>query len=127
MSKFFLVHDTARRMALKAVQEAPSGFVVNVSEPKRTDQQSRKMHAMIDDVAAQVEWYGAKRTPKAWKRIFAAALFDHDLIPGLNPGSLVLVERKTSEMGVKEMGLMIDLIDAFGAQHGVVFREREAA
>lgn len=122
-----LVHAAARALAVEMVKKAPSGWVVTIKPPTRSLEQNALLHARLGEISKRVEWYGVKRSPKAWKRIFAASLFDHDLIPGLEPGSLVLVERLTREMNVKELTLMLDLVEAFAAQHGVVFRDQAEA
>jgi hypothetical protein len=49
------------------------------------------------------------------------------VVPGLDPGSFVVVGLHTSDMTKDEMGQLLDLIDAFAAQHGVEFKERVAA
>lgn len=120
-----------RELAHRAVAHAPGGSIVTISPPGRTLPQNARLHAMITDVARQVEWAGAKRNVEAWKDIFTAALrsANHglDVVPGIN-GGFVLLGMHTSRMTKAELGDLMTLIEAFGAEHGVEFSEgdREA-
>lgn len=121
-----------RQQAHRLVEAAPAGSVLEVRPPARTLPQNSRLHAMITDVARQVEWpvgSGTKRTVEAWKDIFTAALrsANHglDVVPGLN-GGFVLLGMHTSRMTKAELGELMDLIEAFGAQHGVVFHDQTA-
>jgi hypothetical protein len=127
MSKFFLVHDTARRMAVKAVQEAPEGFTVEISAPRRSPDQNARMWAMLTDISQQVKWYGTKLTPDDWKDVFSASLRKARVVPTIDGDGFVPLGMRTSQMTKTEFGALMDLIEAFGAERGVVFHEREAA
>lgn len=120
---------TRRDQAHRLIEQAPDGAVVSFEPPRRTLPQNSRLHALITDVARQVEWpvgSGTKRTVEAWKDIFTAALrsANHglDVVPGLN-GGFVLLGMHTSRMTKDELGELMALIEAFGAQHGVTFHE----
>jgi hypothetical protein len=50
------------------------------------------------------------------------------VVPGLDPGSFVLLGLHTSDMSKDEMTMLLDLIDAFAAERGVTWHwEEEAA
>ena len=119
-----------REQAHRLIDQAPAGAVVRIEKPKRTLAQNDRLHAMITDVARQVEWAGSKRTVEAWKDIFTAALrsANHglDVVPGLN-GGFVLLGMHTSRMSKAEVGDLMTLVEAFGAEHGVTFEREEAA
>lgn len=119
-----------REQAHRMVAQAPAGSVVEISLPTRTLPQNARLHAMITDVARQVEWAGAKRNVEAWKDIFTAALrsANHglDVVPGIN-GGFVLLGMHTSRMTKAELGDLMTLIEAFGAEHGVEFTEGDRA
>lgn len=116
--------------AHKLIDAAPAGSVVTVSKPRRSLPQNARLHAMITDVARQVPWAGAKRSVEAWKDIFTAALrsANHglDVVPGLN-GGFVLLGMHTSNMTVAEAGDLMTLIEAWGAENGVVFTDPDEA
>ena len=56
--------------------------------------------------------------------MFTAALRKQRAVPGID-GGFVVLGNSTSKMTVAEMSELIELIGAFGAQHGVVFNDRE--
>jgi hypothetical protein len=120
MSKrvFFLVHDVARRNAYQAVQDAPEGYCVEVKERTRTLEQNAKLWAMLGDVARQIEWHGQKLTAENWKDMFSASLKRQAAVPGIDGGFVVLGTR-TSRMTKSEMAELIELMYAFGSEHGV--------
>lgn len=123
---FRLVHATARQLAASWCMEAPDGYVVTFREPRRSDEQSRKMHAMAGDIAKQVQWCGAYMDVEDWKRVATAMLkkdkFVRDVGDDGMPGSgLIVVGARTREMGVKDMSLMIEWFRWFGAMHNVVW------
>lgn len=122
-SVFRLVHAEARRRAVAAVQAAPGGFVVRVSEPTRSLEQNALLWPLLTEVSKQVEWYGKKLDEESWKDIFTAALKKSRVVPGLDGGFVVLGQR-TSQMDKKTFSDLIELIMAFGAERGVVFEDR---
>ncbi len=115
-----------RETACRAVMQAPEGSSMSIALPKRTGDQNRLLHALLTDVALQVEWNGKKRNVEAWKDIFTAALrsanHELDIVPGLH-GGFVLLGMHTSSMSKEEMSDLIELMYAFGAQRGVVWSE----
>lgn len=114
----------ARFNALLAVQKAPDGYVVEIRPPKRTDAQNRKLHAMLGDVASQQTCYGHKLTVEEWKRWFSAGLWQQKIVPGME-GGFVMLGEKTSNMSIKKINEMIELISFWGSQpeHWVNFKE----
>ena len=91
-------------------------------KPTRSLEQSSKMWAMLGEVSAQVVWYGAKLTPEEWKDMFSASMNGQKSAPGID-GGFVVFGARTSKMTVPEMMDMITIIEAFGAEHGVEFKE----
>lgn len=123
-----ITDDRTREQAITACKRAPIGYRVTFKEAKRSEEQSRKMHAMVRDVARQLDYYGARRSEEAWKRIFAASVCGAEMLPNLDGDGFVQITRSTADMSKAELSAMIDLIEAYGAKHGVQWRnEREAA
>lgn len=125
-----LTGNAARDRVCQWARTAPSGTRVEFKEVKRSLPQNDKLWACLTDVSKQVVWYGQKLTPDDWKDIFTASLRKARVVPGIDPGSFVLLGLHTSNMGKSELSDLIELIHAFGAERGVVFyeqREREAA
>lgn len=123
---FSLESPKQRSRAMAFLANAPTDAYVAFSRAKRTGPQNAKLHAMITDVAGQVEWAGSKRDVEAWKDIFTAALRSAthglDVVPGIN-GGFVLLGMHTSAMSKAEVADLIELVAAFGAERGVEFHD----
>lgn len=117
-----LVHDTARRLAAAQCQLAPDGYICEIKPATRTLEQNARLWAMLTDIANQVDWYGRKLTNEEWKHVFSASLKRQDVVPGLD-GGFVALGQSTSKMSKKELGELMELISAFGVQHGVKFND----
>ncbi len=92
-----------------------------VKKPTRSAAQNRRMWAMLADVSRQVDWHGQKLTGAEWKDVFTAALKRQKVVPGID-GGFVVLGSSTSKMDKAQMGELMDLMEAFGAQQGVRFR-----
>ena len=108
--------------ALKAALMAGKRMVVKVEQEKRSLMQNARMWAMLTDISRQVDWYGQKLAPDEWKDVFTAALKKEKVVPGIN-GGFVVIGRRTSTMTKAEMSELQTLMEAFGAERGVKFRE----
>jgi len=108
-----------------------SGLDVCISvgpwQSKRSLEQNRLMWALLTDVAEQVQWPVDGRlvymTPEEWKDVMTAGLTKHQRVAAGIEGGFVLLGLRTSRMTVAQMGELLELIYAFGAQHGVRFHE----
>jgi NinB protein len=95
-------------------------YVIELREKTRSNEQNARMWAMLSDVSKQVIWHGRKLSPEEWKHVFSASLKRQDVVPGID-GGFVVLGLSTSKMSVREMGDLMELISAFGAQNGVKF------
>lgn len=123
---FILAHAVARQGAMHAVAHAPDGYVVEIKPKTRTLEQNARLWAMLTDISEQVEWYGKKLTPDAWKCVFSASLKKQEVTPGLH-GDFVVIGQSTSQMTKREISELMELIEAFGAERGVRFAEAQPA
>jgi hypothetical protein len=121
----FKLAPISRAFIVKAVTEAPDGYVVKIQEPTRSLDQNAKLWPMLEDVASQVIWYGKRLTTWNWKDVFTAALRKQEVIPGID-GGFVVCGQHTSDMGRKEFSDLIELIYAFGSEQGVKWSEPAA-
>lgn len=113
-----------RIKAAKWLQAAPYGTRLEFKAPRRSVSQNDKMWASLTDIAQQVDWHGVRLTPDDWKLIFLDALKQEmRLVPNINGNGFVNLGRSSSDLGKAEMSELIELIQAFGAQHGVVFAD----
>ena len=124
MKPFYLVHAEARRRAVEAVQTAPDGMVVRISEPNRNVEQNDKFHAICTDLAkSDLQWMGKRRTKEEWKVLLVsghavATKQGADMVPGLE-GEFVNLRESTASMGIRRMSSLIEYANAFLAAHEV--------
>ena len=115
---FVFSHQQARDMAAHVCRNAPLGYVCTIQEPTRSLEQNAKLWALLTDVSHQVDWYGQKLTQEEWKDVFSASLKKQKVVLGID-GGFVVCGQRTSKMGKKEFGDLIELIYAFGVTHDV--------
>lgn len=123
---FIMAHEQARQNAIRCVKEAPEGYCVTVSEPTRTLEQNALMWPLLDRIAKQVVWHGTKLTKEDWKDMLTASLHGQRSAPGIDGGFVIFGER-TKTYTKAQFSELIELIYAFGAQHGVEFDEHVTA
>lgn len=100
-------------------------YVVEVKPFTRTIEQNKILWAMLTDVSEQVNWHGNKLSNEDWKHIFSAALSQQRVVPNIDGNGFVVLGKSTSKMSVAEMSDMIELIQAFGAQNNVKFKDKK--
>lgn len=123
MSTFYLISPKVKENALEAVRNAPTGYIVEIKEGKRTAAQNRLLWQALTDVAQQVEWYGQYLENTDWKDIFTASLRKSKVVPGIDAGTFVVTGLHTSKMSKSELSSLMDLIFAFGTERGVNFTD----
>jgi hypothetical protein len=116
-----------RERALTYAKKAPIGTRITFQRNKRSIDQNALLWARLSDIADQVVWYGQKLKPDDWKHIFTSSLRKARVVPGIDPGTFVVLGLHTSDMDKEEMTMLLDLIDAFAAEKGVTWHWEEAA
>lgn len=102
----------------------PFGTRIRFTGAKRSLAQNSRLWAMLTDVATQVKWCDQVLRPDDWKLLFLDALRrEVRMVPNLDGNGLVALTRSSSDLSKEEMSNLIELIMAFGAQHGVVFHD----
>lgn len=132
---FILKHPMARANAVQAVRTAPEGHMVTVQEPTKKRIQEEKYHAMIGDIAKQVDFMGAKHDADDWKRLLVDAFalvmrnagtpIHHDgrVLPSLDFARVVQLGIQTKDFYVKEAAEFIEYLYSYGAEHNVAWSE----
>lgn len=99
----------------------------NYNIPNRSNSQNRKLWPMLTDVSRQVLWPVDGRrmllSPEDWKAIFTASLRKHQRVTEGVYGGTIYLGSHTSKMSKEEFSMLIELIYAFGADHGVRWSE----
>lgn len=103
-------------------------LVLEIRQETRSTRQNRLLHAMLGDIAAQVEWAGAKRDVDTWKRLLVAAWCRArkepvELLPALDGVGVDIVFKRTSRLSTAECAELCDFIQAWAAEHDVVLRD----
>lgn len=97
---------------------------VEVRPVKRSLDQSAKLHAEIDEVAARIEWAGKKREPEVWKRLLTAAWLrargeSVEILPALDGHGVDVVFRRTSQLTKAECSELLEFVMAWKAEQGM--------
>lgn len=116
--------DTDRRQIIKWAQNVGVGTIVTFNKKRRSTDQNSLMWARLSEIAINVDWYGQKLTADDWKDVFTAALRKARIVPAIGGQGFVQLGLHTSDMSKEEMGNLLDLIDAFAAEHGVAFHDQ---
>lgn len=107
-------------------RNAKPGMRIEFKEAKRTNEQNDRMWAMLTDVACQVKYHGLTLKPDDFKLIFLDALKrEVRMVPNLDGNGFVNLGRSSSDLSKAEMSDLMTIIEAFGANHGVVFNDHE--
>lgn len=113
-----------RDRAIHWIEKAPTGTRVVFQAAQRSTDQNSKLWAMLSEVASQCPWHGVKLTAEDWKFVFLDALKrELRMVPNLEGNGFVNIGRSSSNLSKVEMSDLIELIHAFGAQHGVTFHD----
>lgn len=129
MQKYFeLRTNQAKQSAITAIQSVAldQNLAVRIVKKNRTLEQNSLLWALLTEVSEQVVWHGRKLTPENWKDIFSASLKKMDVVPNLDGDGFVILGQSTSKMTVSQLADLITLIQAFGAENGVVFKDQVA-
>lgn len=124
---FVLSHQIARQRAVEAVQRAEKGYVVKITPPTRSLEQSAKFHAMCGDLARQLPYAGKRRSLDEWKFLLisghsVATKEGTEILPGLE-GEFLNLRESSASMGVKRMASLIEYAMAYGSMNNVVWSD----
>jgi len=122
-----LASNAVRDRAHNWIDRVPPGTRVEFKAPRRSVDQNALLWSLLTDIASQVVWYGQKLSAEDWKDVLYASLRKARVVPGIDPGTFVLLGMRTSDMSKSEFSDLLELIYAFGAQQGVKFHTEENA
>jgi hypothetical protein len=117
-----LTGQRQRAYACEQVAKAPEGWVVTLREPTRSLDQSARFHAMIDDLVAQKP-QGREYDKEEWKAAILKSLGREIKILQDLDGDFFPVAPRSSKLTVREMSDAMEIMSAYGAQHGIVWSE----
>jgi hypothetical protein len=109
------------------IKRAPDGSKVTFMRPeerRKTRPQENKFHAMVRDVAAQVEHNKEKLDEAEWKKLFLDALRrESRIVRSLDGRGFVdLGWASTSSLNTTQYTDLIMIVQAYGDSHDVKFK-----
>lgn len=127
---YILAHAEARRRAAEAIAQAPDGYTVTVSPPKRSGDQNAALHALLGDIAERCQWAGKQWPIEVWKRLLTAAWCRAEgepvtMLPALDGHGIDIVFRRTSSLTKAECSSLLEFVNAWAAEQPE-FAEAEA-
>ena len=100
-------------------------MVLELRQETRSLAENALLHALLMQISAQIEWAGQKQTPEVWKRLFTAAWLrargeQIETLPALDGQGVDVVFRHTSKLTRAECAELIEFIQCWAAEHGIV-------
>ncbi|RZN77834.1 recombination protein NinB [Avibacterium paragallinarum] len=131
--RFFLRNARIQQNAIGVIHslalDEKSPAVVEIKPLTRTLAQNAKLHAMLTDIAKQCTFNGKKQTLETWKMLFVSG---HKIATGEQAemaigfeGEVVNLRESTAQMGVKRLASLIEYVQAWAAEQGVRFSDRQ--
>lgn len=112
-----------RNLAKQFIDKAPENSFVKISPLTRSNEQNNKMWALIEDIMNAMP-EGRQHTKEVWKAIFMNALgHETAFAMGIN-NEIFPIGFKSSQLSVRQMSDLIEVIYAYGAKHNVKWSEK---
>ncbi len=97
-------------------------LVLKLEKEKRSDAENKLLHALIGEIAANVEWAGKKRDAETWKRLLVAAWCrtrgeSVEILPALDGHGVDIVPQRTSKLNKAECADLIEFVQCWHAEH----------
>lgn len=110
-----------RALAKQGVDRAPDGYVLELREPTRTDDQNDALHGLIDQIIKQRPVHNGIRMDKAlWKAAFMQALGEEiRFLPTLDGSGVFPLGLRTSALGKSRFAELMEFILAWCATEGL--------
>jgi hypothetical protein len=117
-----------REKAARWIAKAPVGTRVEFKASKRSIPQNDRMWAMLTVLSENLLWHGQRLSPDDWKLVMLDGLSrEVRAVPAIDGRGFVNLGRSSSSLTKDEMTQLMDLMEAFAAQHGVNLSEEQAA
>lgn len=125
-ARVYLTGPYARQKAHRLVDQAADGFVMDIREPTRTDDQNRKLWPMLEDIRSQVPGMDEYSRDDLKLRFLNALGAEMRFLPYLEGGGVFPVGLRSSTLNKEQFSMLIELLYKYGAENGVQWT-REAA
>ncbi|MFK3971164.1 recombination protein NinB [Pseudomonas sp. NPDC087358] len=122
--------DTCRLMGVLHGTDFSKPKKIVIEDLDRSSDQNRALHAMLTDIARQVDHAGRKWDVLIWKRLLTAAWLRESgeqpqMIPAVDGNGFDVIYERTSKLGVKQCAELIEWVAAFGAEHQVRWTQKD--
>lgn len=111
-----------RRRAHECVKDCPDGWSATFAPETRTQAQNRLLWPLLTQIRCEVRYFGRELTQADWKNLFVASLRSSEVIPTLDGRSVMPLGLSTRVMSKAEFSDLLEVIHAYAAEKGVVFR-----
>lgn len=110
-----------RAKAVEGVVKAPNGYVLELREPKRSDDQNAALWGLLHQIQRQRPTHnGVKMTPELWKTVFMDALgAEMRMLPKLDGDGFFPIGHSTSRLTKGEFTDLLELMLAWCAREGL--------
>ena len=110
-----------RGRAVRWIENAPDGTVVEFKQKGRSNDQNAAMWSILSQISRQRPVHnGVKMSAVLWKAVFMQALgAELVMLPTLDGDGLFPFGHRSSKLTVSEMGAMIELMLAWAATEGL--------
>jgi hypothetical protein len=103
---------------------------LSIKDEDRSGEQNKYLHALLGDIAGQVEHAGKKWDVLIWKRLLTAAWLREagdqpQMIPAIDGHGFDVIYERTSKLTVKQCASLLEWIAAFGAEHEVRWSQKD--
>ena len=129
---YIMAHAQARQLATKAVQDAPEGYAVTISEPTRNLDQNAAQWPILQAFADRIQWPINGRlewmTPDEWKDVLTCAFRRESVRVAMGmDGGMVMLGSRTSKFSKAQFGEWLEFLHATAADRDIDLQYRDAA
>lgn len=109
------------KMALAAGKK----LTLEVKDAARTDDQNKKYHAIIRDIAVQAQHLGSKWDDESWKRLLLQEFckergwYAGRVIPNLSGDGIVQLGMQTRHFSKETASEFVEFLTAWASEHGI--------
>jgi hypothetical protein len=127
VNRVYLTSDYATTKAHGIIdQYSKSGFVMEVREPTRTDDQNRILHAIVDEIIEQRP--DEPYSKEDWKLRFMQALRNETrFLPELDGGGMFPVGQRTSELNKTQFSALLEIVFEWCARNQIQLSDQAKA
>jgi hypothetical protein len=122
-----LITPADKAKCIDWINRAPFGSRVGFVGPRRSLSQNSRFWAMLTDISQQYKHGDRYYTPDQWKVLFLHAIGrEFKFLPSLDGTTVVPYGKSSSNLSKAEMAELMEFIEAWGAEHGVIFHDKES-